>query len=298
LFYRLNYKILTNMSEPKNAVVAMLRSYAKKVAADGSPDRLTTADGQGGISNHTAQSTKDVAEDKLKKFMPENGVNKNASDRVNSIRNAISGANPALTASHNKAAFAPAVVSDKIDLSQDTLAKIASAILSTEAGISFTHGLFEKQAGEAAARQQIQEAVMAAQMFDEGEHMKSAALNDVFSKAAAVYEDLSSIITEDEADQIIKIANIHQEALIELDHPLLKKAYAAGMDDAALMDAADEAEGQEGMLAPDEAIPMGGEELSEEEILALLTEMIQSGEISEEDVVAALQSAEGAAPQG
>lgn len=329
------------MSEPKNEVVALLRGYAKKIAADGSPDRMTVADGQGGISTHSAQPKKDPGEAELKQDQPADGtmrssdtpasspdrmtvadgqggistmgaqpkkdpgeadlkkdqpadgaVRKSASDRVNAIRNAITGANPALApVVQQKAATAPAAPS--IDLSADTLAKIASAILSTEEGINFTHSLFEKQAGEAAARQQIQEAILAATSFDEVEQTKSAAMNDVFAKAASIHKDLQGIITEVEADEILKIAHIHQEALLAYDSPLLKQAYAAGMDDAALMEASEEAGGAEGAPPVDEALPMGGESLSEEEIMALLEEMIASGEISEEDVMAALQATEG-----
>ena len=259
------------------------------------PDRLNVADGQGGISTMGAQPKKDPGVDELTQDLPADGtVRKSASDRVNAIRNAITGANPKIAPAQQKAATAPAaVVAPQIDLSQDTLAKIASAILATEDGINFTHSLFEKQAGEAAARQQIQEAIMAAQAYDDTEQVKSAAMNDVFTKAAGIYNDLQTIITEDEADEILKVAHVHQEAILAYDSPLLKQAYAAGMDDAALMEAADEAGGAEGAAPVDEALPMGGEDLSEEEIMALLQEMIASGEISEEDVMAALQATEG-----
>jgi hypothetical protein len=343
------------MSEPKNEVVALLRGYAQKIASSGAPDRLTVADGQGGISTHAAQPKKDGGEAELKQDQPADGtmrtsntpsstpdrlnvadgqggistngaqpkkdpgeeelkkdqpadgaVRKSAgvSDRVNVIRKAISGANPNLApVVQQKAATAPAATqAPTIDLSQDTLAKIASAILATEEGINFTHSLFEKQAGEAAARQQIQEAIMAAQAYDDTEQVKSAAINDAHTKAASVYNDLQGTITEAEADEILKVAHVHQEAIIAYDSPLLKQAYAAGMDDAALMEAADEAGGAEGAAPVDEALPMGGETLSEEEIMALLEEMIASGEITEEDVMAALQATEGGegapAPEG
>lgn len=330
------------MSEPKNEVVALLRSYAQKAAAAGSPDRLTVADGQGGITTNSAAPKKDPGEADLKQDQPADGVMRTSntaagspdrltiadgqggittnsaapkkdegelelkrdqptdgavrkSARVAAIQKAIAAVNPSLApAAQQKAAGStPPVAAPTIDLSQDTLAKIASAILSTEDGINFTHNLFEKQAGEAAARQQIQEAIMAAQMFDETEQTKSAAYDDVFSKAASIYNDLTGIITEEEADEILKTAHLHQEALLSLEHPLLKQAYAAGMDDAALMDAADEAGGKDGAPPTDEALPMGGEQLSEEEILSLLKEMIASGEISEQDVQAALSATEG-----
>ena len=336
------------MSDNKNEVVALLRNFASKLASGGSPDRLTVADGQGGISTHAAQPKKDPGEAEVKHNLPADGqvntsdsptsnpdrltvadgqggisshaaqpktdpgeaelkaglpadgvVRKSASDRVNAIRNAMTngrGTAAPVAASTPAAAFTqkqatPAVPS--IDMSQDMLAKIASTALSTEEGIAFIHNLFEKQAGEAAAREQIAEALRVADAYDSVQHVKSAAINDVLEKAAAIHDELAQVITEDEADSILKIASFHQAALLELDHPLLKQAHALGMEDAALMEAAEEAEGQEGALPVDEAIPMGGEELGEEEILALLQEMIASGEITEEDVKAALEATEG-----
>ena len=259
----------------------------------GSPDRMTTADGQGGITASNQQVPKDPGEADLKADLPSDGaVRKSANDRISRIRQAISGKAAAgePVAKSANATPAAATTMPAADLSPDVLAKIASAVLSTEEGIGFVHSMFEKQAGEAAARSMIQEAILSAEQFDTVEQVKSAAFEDVFSKAAAIHADLSQIITEEDADSIRKTAAIHQAALMELDHPLLKAAYAAGMDDAAGMEAAED-EGGEG--AADAAMPMGGEQLSEEEILALLQEMIASGEITEEDVAAALQASEG-----
>ena len=115
-------------------------------------------------------------------------------------------------------------------------------------------------------------------------------------------------MTEAHADAIIKQAALHQETLASLDHPLLKAAYAQGMDDASLMAAADEAGAPEGAEPPadgaspaDEALPMGGESLSEEEIMALLQEMLASGQITEKDILEAVQATsggEGMPPEG
>ena len=67
------------------------------------------------------------------------------------------------------------------------------------------------------------------------------------------------------------------------------------MDDAALLAAADDAgaEGIEGAPPVEEAMPMGGEDLSEEEIMALLQEMIDSGQITEEDIMEAVAASGG-----
>jgi hypothetical protein len=262
----------------------------------GAPDRMSTADGQGGITTHPGGFPKDPGEADLKAGLPADGaVRKSAADRINAIRKAIGGgAAVAPAAPATKSANTPTTMPAS-DLSTDVLAKIASSVLATEEGIHFVHGMFEKQAGEQAARAMIQEAILSAETFDTTGQVKAAAFNDVFEKAAAIHGQLSQIISEDDADCILKTAAIHQEALMELEHPLLKQAYAAGMDDAAALDEA--AEGGEGAPPVDEALPMGGEQLTEEQILQLLQEMIASGEISEEDVMAALQASEGAPAQ-
>lgn len=333
------------MSE-KHEVAKMLRSYAVKLASGGQPDRLTVADGQGGVSAHNEQFKHDPGEDDIKAGLPADGtprvsnkpvtapdsmttadgqggitthpgsfpkdpgeadlkaglpsdgsVRKSAHERIEAIRRAMGGNAPAAVQSKSAGAApsapaAPAVSMPTSDLSTDVLAKIASHVLATEEGIQFVHGMFEKQAGEQAARAMIQEAIVTAEQFDTVGQIKSAALNDVFQKAASIYQELSGVITEEDADCILKTAAIHQDALLQLDeHPLLKAAYAAGMDDAETMDAA-----AEGAAPVDAALPMGGEQLSEEEILKLLQEMIASGEITEEDVMAALH-ATGEAPQ-
>lgn len=277
------------------------------------PDRMTTADGQGGISTAKGTIPKDPGEEELKCDQPTNGgVRKAAtlSDRAQRIRAALGQANPAVAAAIQKQAgseSAPAVPVQKqaggpgeapVPFNQETLAKIASAILATDEGVIFTHDLLEKQAGEEAARAQIQEALAAADSFSMDEQCKQAAFVDLHEKIASVYSGLeASGVTEEDADAIIKQAAAHQEDLYALDHPMLKAAYVQGMDDAALMAAAaDGAGGAEGAPGMDEALPMGGEDLSEEEILALLEEMIASGEITEEDVKAALAATEGGAP--
>jgi hypothetical protein len=335
------------MPEPTNEITAMLRNYAVKLAgapdrlttADGQggittskqeakkdpgeadlkadlptnaparttdkpaspPDRLTTADGQGGITAAHQEPKKDPGETDVKKDMPANAsVRKSASNRVANIRAALQGANPALGFQEQSKEAAPIAqpmpgtgAGENFEMSQDLLAKIASAALSTEEGAAFIHGLLEKQAGAAVARERMMEAIEAADVYDAVGQVKSAAVDDVFSKAAAIYEDLSQSITEEDADGILKTAAIHQSALIELEHPMLKQAYAAGMDDAALMEAADESQGEEGVPPTDEALPMGGEQLGEEEILSLLQEMIASGEITEEDIMQAVSASEG-----
>jgi hypothetical protein len=276
----------------------------------GSPDRMTVADGQGGITASKGTIPTDPGEADLKADQPTDGVSKRASR----IRDAIVKANPALGAkiqkqAGNPVAARPVAQIDKqagndnpsIDLSESTLAKIASAILSTDEGVRFVHDTLEKQAGENAARIQIQEAIAASQVFDYTEQVKSAAFDDLGHKVVEIHNALQSAgVTENDADEILKQAAYHQEKMASLEqfHPLLKQAYAQGMDDAALLAAADDAGGEEGMPPVEEAMPMGGEDLGEEEILALIEEMLASGQITEDDIMQAVAATGGGAEGG
>lgn len=281
------------------------------------PDRMNAGDGDGGIEVKKDSRPDDPGEGEVKRDQPTDGeTRKAASDRIARIRAGLAKANPELAAKLEKAGEAKkeAAADDKpepaekkageeedqkmsLELSQETLAKIGSAIVSTQEGVRYAYNLIEKQAGEEAAQAQIQEAIEAARVHDVGEQVKAAAFNDFQTKVAAIQKGMAEAgIGEDEANEIIKTAQLHQEKIASYEHPLLKAAYAQGMDDAALMAAADEAGGEEGAPPMDEAIPMGGEGLGEEEIMALLQEMIAAGEISEEDVMAALAATEGGAP--
>jgi hypothetical protein len=287
----------------------------------GSPDRLTVADGQGGITAQKGSPSKDPGETEVKDDQPADGEARKAaglSDRAKRIRAAVTKANPALGSRFAKEADSKAPTqgksegaaaekkagnegAPKIEFNQETLAKIASVILSTDEGIQFTHDLFEKQAGEAAARAQIADAIAAAQSYNKDEQIKAAAFNELNEKVASIHHALDEAgISEEDAGAILKQAAFHQQKIASYEHPMLKAAYVQGMDDAALLGAADEAAGAgaEGAPPVDEAMPMGGEELSEEEILALLEEMIANGEITEEDVMAAVQATSGGGGEG
>lgn len=288
----------------------------------GGPDRLTVADGQGGITTASDSPAKDPGEEELKADQPTDGdVRKAAgvSERAARIRAALTKANPAMgeriaKQAADEAPEAPAApVAEKqagateegssLQFSQETLAKIASTILSTEEGAQFAHDLIEKSAGEQAAREQIEVAIQAANTFDEGQQIKQAAFDDVQEKAASIQAGLVDLgVTEEDANAILKQASLHQEKMASYEDPLLKAAYAQGMDDSALLAAADDAAGEEGVPPVEEAMPMGGEELGEEEIMALLEEMLASGEITEEDIAAAVAATEGGgeelAPEG
>ncbi len=273
---------------------------AAQGSGGGSPDRMTTADGQGGITASKGTVPKDPGEAELKRNQPADGISKKASK----LRAALIGANSHFADKLGKSASGAAptgggapqapAAPQPIDLSESTLAKIASAMLSTDEGARQVYRTLEKQAGEAAARAQIQEAIEASAVYDEVDQVKSAAIDDIGYKARAIYDGIVQVgITEEDADAIIKQAAFHQTQMAAFDHEMLKAAYAGGMDDAALLAAAEEAGGAEGAPPVEEAMPMGGEELGEEEIIALLEEMLAAGEITEEQIAEAVAAAGG-----
>ena len=278
----------------------------------GGPDRLTVADGQGGINASKGTIPKDPGEEEIKRDLPADGSvvkGANLSKRAASIRAALVQANPdlakrfapaqtALQAKHAEKQAGTAGA-PPLELSNETLIKIARVIVSSDEGVRLTYDLLEKQAGEEAARAQILEAIEASQVVDENEQIKQAAFEDLQTKVYSIHDSLQQAnVTEADADVIIKTAAAHQDAISAFTHPLLKAAYAQGMDDAALMAAADEAAGEEGVPPVDEALPMGGESLGEEEILALLQEMLASGQITEQDILEAVAATSGGAEGG
>ncbi len=190
-----------------------------------------------------------------------------------------------------------------LDLSPEMLIKVAKVMLATEEGCAQVERAFAKEAGDAAAKDMIKAATAASDAHTHTFFQKQAAVNEGMSKAAAIHSQLLEMITEEEADQILKQAGVHCEALEALEHPLLKAAYATGMEDGAALE-----EGAEAMEAPpvegaapgaEPEIPMGGPQLSMEDIVALLEELVASGQISQEDVTTGLaefQAAGGAAP--
>ena len=265
----------------------------------GSPDRMTVADGQGGVSASPGSVPADSGEGDVKIDQPTDGTTRKSagiSERAARIRNLLGGQAPSSNG-QNKSAQAARTNSPTPDfpVDSDVLRKIASDVVNTEEGVQFLYNMYEKQAGERGAREQILGAIEASKAYDEREIVKQASYDDLVEKVAAIHGAMEQQgVTEEDADYILKTAAEHANNLESLEHPLEKQAYAAGMDDAAMLASADEAAGMEGVPPVDEAIPMGGEEMGEEDILMLLQAMLESGEISEEEIIAALGGAEGA----
>lgn len=219
---------------------------------------------------------------------------KMAAERVARVRNALTAVLPSAQKAPTPTQSQPSVADQHksaasetaLDLSPEMLVKLAKAVLSTNEGVAFAHYTLEKAAGAAHADQMIKAAHAAAVAHDEVLFTKQAAFDEGMQRATNIHRELSSLISESDADSILKQASLHTKNLDELEHPLLKMAYAAGMDDAHALEAAEEAgEGEP-------ALPMGGEELTMEDVIALLEEMIANGDISKEEVEAGLKELE------
>jgi hypothetical protein len=192
---------------------------------------------------------------------------KMASERVSNVRNALLSVFPGqakAAASPAVASAAAAVVEDPsksaavgdsgLDLSPDMLVKLAKEVLSTNEGVAFARYTLEKSAGAEHADEMIKAAHAASVSHDETLYIKQAAFNEGMSAAARIHGELSHVVTEAEAGEILKQASLHCTNLDALEHPMLKEAYATGMEDGAALE-----EGAEAGAAEPE-IPMGGEQ--------------------------------------
>lgn len=226
---------------------------------------------------------------------PNKNIEKSATvlNLIDACRAAINGTQVQAPVS-KEAASAPAPLTNT-DLSQDVLAKVASIILGTEEGARAAEYLVEKAYGAKDASEFIKAALHQKDFVDTLEMNKAAAVTTTLNRAAQIEANLrANGITEQDAFICIKQAAIHEHNLSLLDHPLLKQAYAEGADDQAAMEQSVAGGGEP-------SIPMGGDQMSEEEIMQILQSMIESGQITKEEVEAALQQlagGEGGAPGG
>ena len=116
-------------------------------------------------------------------------------------------------------------VASGIDLSVDALAKIASEILNTEEGAKFATNLFRKKAGEEYARQAIKEASEQAAIYKKQEEIMK---NSPIAKIASEVDKLP----EEEQKIFMHRLETHVKNINSYDHEILKRAYAAGAEDA------------------------------------------------------------------
>ena len=209
---------------------------------------------------------------------------------------------PAAVLGAPKAAAAPAAVATapkaaaSVDapetLRGDVFSKIASELAATEEGRAVLNAHLERRVGQQMAANLLKSAAEAHQA-ERAEHEKQAAeaqAAELFSNVlvGSLVKRASSTRTQEWLKNAFEIHQANLGMYPEFAHPLLKAAYAQGVDDAG----ATAPEGQAGALPGAE-----GTQVDPEEILALIQQMVQSGEISEEDAQGILQEL-GAALQG
>ena len=178
-------------------------------------------------------------------------------------------------------------VASGIDLSIDALAKIASEILNTEEGAKFTTNLFRKKAGEEYARQAIKEASEQAALYKKQEEIMK---NSPIAKIASEIDKLP----EEEQKIFMHRLETHVKNINSYEHEILKRAYAAGAEDAegviqdpSVLESAKEPSVEEA----------GAAEITPEEVMEAVSEMVDAGEIDEATANQVIEEIVGAADE-
>lgn len=159
----------------------------------------------------------------------------------------------------------------------DTLRKVATHILETEEGKNYAIEVLTKKAGQEAAENLLKEAASEAEAIEAYQQHQAQAIYQAELEKKAYTEAFGSLNKEDKA-YVEKSASVHEAAMAEIENPILKYAYAQGVMDS------------DAMLAEEPGTIPGAEEApSLEQIAQVLEAMVASGEISEEDALAALE---------
>jgi hypothetical protein len=205
-----------------------------------------------------------------------------------------------------------------IQLTPEFHMKLAAAILEDEEGMQFAEQILRKAAGQEKAHELINAALQQQHSYNAAveeyeQEVKQA--NDAQAQDEAAFAHALAQATPEELAQIEKAASVHNAYLSSFSTEYERAAYRDGVMKAAAM--------EENMAAmPPEAAPAmpgemppgpeggeGGEApMGVEEIIALLEEMVQAGEISEEEAMQVAQALlegegggggmEGGAPEG
>ena len=171
-----------------------------------------------------------------------------------------------------EAANANEAVASDIQLTPEFHLKLASTILSTQEGVDLSLALLRKQAGVEAANDLMASALAM--------HEKYASEAQVESEVDQLFKSASA----EEQAAIVKFAKVHQFCLDRIENPFEKMAFAQGAQDAASMDESAAGGGQPQLPGGEE-----GGTPSPEEIVQVLQQMVQSGEIDEETAKQVLQ---------
>ena len=175
-----------------------------------------------------------------------------------------------------EAADIEAVASD-FEEDANAYQKIASLVMNYEEGRQLVTDLADRELGKQAAENLIKEAA-------EIEYMQQA-FEEEQAKAASEVEDMLKEASEEDIKDIEKLMVLHGGAIESFETEEEKQAYDLGVKQAA---AAMDAEGGE--------LPMEGEDVSLDEVAAVIMQMVESGEIDPqlaEAILAELAGADG-----
>lgn len=197
-----------------------------------------------------------------------------------------------------KAASNDSVASD-IEFTPEFHIKLASLIMETEEGVKFAADILRKAAGAEKAQELISSALeqqgiamQYAAAYDEQEKMASYMEAQREAEFNAIYKSASV----EERAQMDKFASVHGQVLQILPTDFEKYAYMGGADAAAgMMD-------QEAAMPPGEEAgppPGGGEEpLGDQDVVAIIEQLVQSGQITEEEAMAIVEQLQAGGGEG
>ena len=175
--------------------------------------------------------------------------------------------------------------------------KLASSLLATEEGRAYAQHLIEAEHGAAEADSIIKAAAFMEQQFNE--------LQAAEVEGASAADALWAQATPEEQAAAIKMAHAHYIARETLATDMEKQAYDDGAATAAQMQDQGALGGAPGADAGAEGAPAdGGGEVSDDDIVQVLQQLVQSGEVKPEEAEAIMQAllggqgGEGAAPGG
>lgn len=160
--------------------------------------------------------------------------------------------------------------------------KLSRAILNVEGGAEFAERIMQKSAGVDKARELVaaageQEVLMAQAEYEE--ELYKQAMEEELADQEQLWEEYTKNASAEDMALIEKSARLHATARRGLK-PYEDESYTAGAIKAAMMDDA---------MAAGEEFPEEAEDLGPEEIIAVLDELVSSGQLPQE---AAIQVAE------
>lgn len=170
---------------------------------------------------------------------------------------------------------------DVVALSHDVLFKLGCAIYEVEDGAKEATALLTKAAGAEKARELIsagQEAYLNLIAAENEELEKVAFEQQLDEEIAAYVGELTKDASEEDLAYIDQLSELHRAELDALETAEEKVAYAQGAQDDMMLEQA-MAEGGE-----DADVPAGP--VSLEDVLAMLEEAVQSGQMTEEEAMA------------